>query len=183
MKKKEFFNQDFTNNEGFWKRKKMFLLYPEKKQIYFFRKAQYYANSKNIFLRLLWSWKWLRMRKQGCQISLKAQIGKKLKFLHYGTRVIVGKAIIGENCIMGINVIIGLAYNTEKQEYQAPTIGNKVYIGHNSSLVGGITIGDHVLVAPNTYVNKDVPSHSIVLGNNVIIPKQNASDKFLGLGY
>lgn len=61
----------------------------------------------------------------------------------------------------------------------APIIGNKVYIGHNSSIVGGITIGDNVLVAPNSYINKNVPNDCIVLGNNIIIPKANASEKYL----
>ena len=32
-------------------------------------------------------------------------------------------------------------------------------------IVGGITIGDDVLIAPNAYINTDVPSHSIVIGN------------------
>lgn len=51
----------------------------------------------------------------------------------------------------------------------APTIGDDVYIGLNSTVIGNITIGDDVLIAANSFVNFDVPSHSVVLGNPGIV--------------
>ena len=61
-----------------------------------------------------------------------------------------------------------------------PVIGNRVYIGLNSTIVGGISIGDDVLIAPNTFVNEDVPSHSIVIGNPCkIISKANATEEYV----
>lgn len=40
-------------------------------------------------------------------------------------------------------------------------------------MVGKIEIGNDVLIAPNTYVNFNVPSHSIVIGSpGVIIPNE-----------
>lgn len=61
----------------------------------------------------------------------------------------------------------------------APEIGNCVYIGLNSTLLAGIKVGDEVLIAPNTFVNQDVPSHSIVIGNPCkIILKENAADTY-----
>lgn len=43
-----------------------------------------------------------------------------------------------------------------------------------------ITIGDDVLIAPGAYVNCNVPSHSIVLGNPCkIIPKENATQGYI----
>ena len=95
-------------------------------------------------------------------------------------RIVVKMAVLGEDCTLGVNVVIGYGYKDEK--YGAPTLGNRVYVGHNSSLVGDIVIGDDVLIAPNSYVNKDVPSHSVVIGNNIIIPKENASAPFLKIG-
>jgi serine O-acetyltransferase len=45
--------------------------------------------------------------------------------------------------------------------------------------VGKITVGHNVLIAPNAYVNFDVPSNSLVLGNPAkVIPRENAT-----LGY
>ena len=43
------------------------------------------------------------------------------------------------------------------------------WIGINAAIVGNITIGDDVLIAPNNYVNIDIPSHSAVFGNPCII--------------
>ena len=62
----------------------------------------------------------------------------------------------------------------------APTIGNKVWMGVNSTIVGNITIGDDVLIAPNSYVNFDVPPHSIVIGNpGKIIHRENATQDYI----
>ena len=47
-----------------------------------------------------------------------------------------------------------------------PTIGNDVWIGVNATIVGKVSIGDDVLIAPNAFVNCDIPSHSVVFGNS-----------------
>ena len=61
-----------------------------------------------------------------------------------------------------------------------PVIGNKVWIGVNATIVGKITIGDDVLIAPNTYVNCDIPSHSVVFGNPCIIKhRDNATEEYI----
>ncbi len=62
----------------------------------------------------------------------------------------------------------------------APIIGNSVWIGVNATIVGHITIGDDVLIAPNSYVNCDVPSHSVVFGNPCIVKsKENATEGYV----
>ncbi len=61
-----------------------------------------------------------------------------------------------------------------------PIIGDSVWIGNNAVLVGKITVGDDVLIAPNAYVNFDVPSHSIVIGNPArIIHRDNACENYI----
>ena len=41
-------------------------------------------------------------------------------------------------------------------------------------------IEDDVLIAPNAYVNFDVPSHSIVVGNpGKIISRDNATEEYI----
>lgn len=52
-----------------------------------------------------------------------------------------------------------------------------MWIGINSTIVGNIKIGDDVLIAPNTFVNKDIPSHSIVFGNPCVIKPFTDSSK------
>lgn len=61
-----------------------------------------------------------------------------------------------------------------------PVIGNEVWIGINATIVGAVKIGDDVLIAPNSYVNCDVPSHSVVYGNPCIIkPARHATIDYI----
>ena len=172
-------NIEDRNFEGFMDYLKKTFLYPEIKSVCIYRSACKFCKSKNPLRRLWWSYRWLKMRRRGYQISLKAKIGRGLSFLHDGPRIIVKDARIGEDCTVGINVVIGYGY---KDGYFAPTIGDRVYIGHNSSVVGNITVGNDVLIAPNSFVNRDVPSHSIVVGNNQIIKKESPSAPYLKIG-
>ena len=116
--------------------------------------------------------------KFGIQIPYTAQIGEGFYIGHFGTIVINPKAKIGKNCNITHNVTIGQANRGRLKGY--PTIGNKVWIGTGAVIVGNITIGDNVLVAPNSFVNIDVPSFSIVLGNPCeIVPKNNPIDGYI----
>ncbi len=45
------------------------------------------------------------------------------------------------------------------------TIGDYVVIGTMSMIGCGVTIGDHCVIGAHSFVNKDVPSNSIVAGN------------------
>lgn len=74
---------------------------------------------------------------------------------------------IGKNCNIHKGVTIGQENRGVRKG--APTIGNEVWIGVNATIVGKISIGNDVLIEPNTYVNCDIPSHSIVFGNPCII--------------
>lgn len=50
----------------------------------------------------------------------------------------------------------------------------------NSTVLGGIEIGNDVMIAPNTFVNQDIPSHSIVIGNPCkIIHKEDATKDYV----
>ena len=77
------------------------------------------------------------------------------------------KAIIGKNCNIHKGVVIGQTNRGHKKG--TPKIGDRVWIGINAAIVGNITIGDDVLIAPNSYVNIDIPSHSVVFGNPCVI--------------
>ena len=53
-------------------------------------------------------------------------------------------------------------------------------IGTNAVIVWNIKIGDDVLIAPNAYVNMDIPDHSVVVGNPAIIhSKENATEGYV----
>jgi len=43
-------------------------------------------------------------------------------------------------------------------------IGNNVYLGAGSRILGPVKIGNDCIIAPNAVVIDDVPDHSIVAG-------------------
>ncbi len=51
-------------------------------------------------------------------------------------------------------------------EYAWPiTIGNHVWIGGGTKILGGVTIGDYAVIAAGSVVNKDIPAHVLAGGN------------------
>ena len=116
----------------------------------------------------------------GLEISYEANIGKGLYIGHPYCITVNPKAVLGEYCSLHRGVLIG-GENRGKRK-GVPTIGNKVWMGINSVIIGNIIIGDDVLIAPNSYVNCDVPSHSIVFGNPCVIKnRDNATEGYINL--
>ncbi|MDX5480426.1 MAG: serine acetyltransferase [Hymenobacteraceae bacterium] len=116
--------------------------------------------------------------KYGFQIPSNTEIGEGLYIGHYGTIVVNGKARIGSNCNIAHGVTIGQANRGKLKGF--PTIGDKVWIGTGSVIVGNITIGSNVLIAPNSFVNIDVPENSIAMGNPAtIIQKENPTEGYI----
>jgi len=116
--------------------------------------------------------------KYGFQIPVSTDIGEGLFIGHFGTIVINAKAKIGKNCNISHGVTIGQANKGKLKGY--PTIGNQVWMGSGSVIVGNINIGSNVLIAPNSFVNFDVPDNSLVLGNPAkIIRKDDATDGYI----
>ena len=100
------------------------------------------------------------------------------------------KIIIGENSTLAYGTTILTTadpngpYNALAILYpykKAPVvIGDNVWIGANAVIVGKINIGNNVLIAPLSYVNFDIPSNSIVIGNPAkIIPRENATEGYI----
>lgn len=116
--------------------------------------------------------------KYGFQIYPETEIGAGFYLGHWGTLVINPQVKIGRNCNIAQGVTIGQANRGKNQG--VPTIGNEVWIGPNAVIVGKINIGDNVLIAPNAYVNTDVPSNSVAMGNPAqIFPKENATEGYI----
>lgn len=87
-------------------------------------------------------------------------------------------ATIGQNCNIHKGVTIGQE-NRGKRE-GVPRISDEVWIGINATIVGAVHIGTDVLIAPNTYVNCDIPDHSVVFGNPCIIKhRENATEGYI----
>lgn len=105
------------------------------------------------------------------EISPSTKIGGGIYLGHAYGITINPKAIIGNNCNIHKGVTIGQESRGKRKG--TPIIGNRVWIGVGAVIVGNINIGDDVMIAPNSFVNIDIPSHSIVFGNPCIIKPRN----------
>lgn len=135
----------------------------------FFRRMVEKQNMYNPLRLIFWMLKRHYMYKFGFQIGGK--IGKGFYIGHFGTIVVNPETVIGENCNIAHGVTIGVTRRGLKAG--VPEIGNEVWIGTGSVIVGKIKIGSNVLIAPCSYVNFDVPDNSIVIGNPAVIKKSD----------
>ena len=116
-------------------------------------------------------------RKYGLEI-LSDNIGPGLYIGHAHNINVNPSTIIGKNCNLNKGCTLGKENRGKRKG--APILGDNVWIGTNSVVVGKVHIGNDVLIAPNAYVNFDVPDHSIVLGNpGNIIKKGNATEGYI----
>ncbi len=123
-------------------------------------------------------WHWVH-------ICGKARIGRGCSF---GQNVFVGNdVVIGDNVKVQNNVSIYDAvtleddvfcgpsmvftnvYNprsavTRKDEYRRTLVRRGATLGANSTIVCGITVGEHAFVGAGAVVNRDVPAHALMLG-------------------
>ena len=117
-------------------------------------------------------------QKMHIEVYGRTQIGRGLYIGHPFGITINSEAIIGNNCNIHKGVTIGGENRGNRKG--SPIIGSEVWIGINSTIVGGIHIGDDVLIAPNSFVNCDVPPHSVVVGNPCSIHKKlNATEDYI----
>ena len=115
----------------------------------------------------------------GVGLYTNMNIGRGLIIGHIGTIVINGFTKFGDELMLTHGVTIGRDVRGPRKG--TPIIGNRVCIRANATVVGKITIGDDVLIAPNSFVNFDVPSHSIVVGNPAVVHhRENATEGHLG---
>lgn len=112
------------------------------------------------------------------QIPARTEIDEGFYIGHSGRLIINPEAKLGKNINLSTGVTIG--YENRGKRKGAPTLKGNCWVGTNSVIVGNVTIGEDVLIAPLTFVNFDVPPHSIVIGNPAkIISKPNATEDYV----
>ena len=138
-----------------------------------------YQNSSFPIIKKIYALKlFIISRKYGIEIKPETNIGKGFVMTHPYNITIHPSAILGQNINILKGATIGISSGGKKPG--SPKIGNCVYIGINSTIIGGVVIGNDVLIAPNTLVNTDIPDHSVVIGNPCkIIHKDNATENYI----
>ena len=82
-----------------------------------------------------------------------------------------GGITIGSGCVIGHNVVIATLnhdLNPDHRQSLIPSpvkIGRNVWIGSNSTVLPGVTIGDNAVIGAGSVVTKDVPDNMIAVGN------------------
>lgn len=168
------FNASFRGKDYLSKKEQKII---QIKYIWYYRKAQATKGT-------IWSYWYMSQLKRfsertGIFLNENMNIPNGLIIGHPGPVIINGHATFDGNLFLTHGVTIGRDIRGKRAG--APHFGKNVCIRCNSTVVGSISIGDDVLIAPNTFVNFDVPSHSIVIGNPATIHHRvNATEGHIG---
>ena len=95
-------------------------------------------------------------------------------------------SLICEGMQIGNDVFIGHGVMTANSRYpragaadwlcEPPIIGNRVAIGSNANILPGVKIGDDSVIGAGATISKDVPSGSVVVGNNHSLRRSPAAE-------
>ena len=144
---------------------------------YHLRKVAHYASRKRSLGAFAYAYHRLCLNRYkfryGFDISPTTSIGPGLYIGHFGGVVISPQAVLGANINIAQGVTIGATSRGSCKG--SPTLEDRVWVGANATIVGNVTIGHDALIAPGAYVNFDVPSMSVVLGNPGKIASQRGS--------
>jgi serine O-acetyltransferase len=93
-----------------------------------------------------------------CIIGRGADFGPGLVLIHATGVVINGRVRGGSDVYVEHQVTIGA------ERGQSPVLGNGIFLGAGSKILGAVTIGDGARVGANAVVVHDVPPHTTVVG-------------------
>lgn len=113
------------------------------------------------------------------ELPPQAAIGPGLFIPHPGYIIVAFNSKIGRCCTLTQGVSIGHAAGGEVLSFEAPVIGNRVYIGPGAAVLGPLNIGDDVLIGPNAVVTRSIPSRAVVAGNPARVISMGGSFKLI----
>jgi len=144
------------------------------RRLYYFRKIQESTGFIKKMYRFL---NYILSKKMSVELPHTVKLGRGIRFIHPYGITFNSNAVVGENFTILKGATIGYS-GTGK--VGTPVIGDNVYVGLNSTIVGGVKIGNDVMIAANTFVNFDVPDDCLVIGSpGVIHKKERASAPYI----
>jgi acetyltransferase-like isoleucine patch superfamily enzyme len=101
--------------------------------------------------------------------------------------VIIGPVTMGSGIMLAQNIVvsglnhgyedINLSPSLQKVNCKPIVILDDVWIGANSVITAGVTIGKHCIIGAGSIVTKDIPDFSVAVGNPAkVIKKYNPAD-------
>ncbi|MBT5073849.1 MAG: N-acetyltransferase [Kordiimonadaceae bacterium] len=122
-------------------------------------------------------WNWTKIREdavlgedcnigQCCYIDFKVSLGARCKIqngvsLYHGL-IIANDVFIGPNATF-TNDLVPRAHNVD-WNITPTTILDGASIGANATIICGVTLGQHCMVAAGAVVTRDVPDYALVMG-------------------
>ena len=105
----------------------------------------------------------------GIEIHPGARIGRRL-FIDHGMGVVIGEtAVIGDDVMLYHGVTLG--GKSARREKRHPTLGDRVVVGANATILGPVVIGADSSVGAGAVVVRDAPAGSVLVG----IPARDVS--------
>jgi len=106
----------------------------------------------------------------GCRISLKARMDKtNPRGVH-----------VGEGSYIAFGAVV-LAHDMSRVVHLDTYIGRNCFIGAHAIILPGVSVGDECLVGSGAVVTKDVPAHSVVVGNPARVVRRGVSMRSGGI--
>ena len=127
------------------------------------RKEEYYYNvRKDIVGRINYLYYFHRKNRLGNKLGFKIPkncFGPGLTIYHHGNIIINESARIGANCRLHGNNCIG----NKGTDDLTPVIGDNLDLGYGAIIIGGVELGNDVIVGANAVVVKSFSSGKVVL--------------------
>ena len=127
------------------------------------RKYSFYRYSGNLFQQLLSRIILIRLHRLAFKLGFyipKDVFGPGLYIPHSGSVVVNPNALIGANCQINNNVVIGQVRG------KCPTIGDNCFIGSGAVICGDIKIGDNCWIGANSVVTHSFEENNVLIAGN-----------------
>lgn len=96
-----------------------------------------------------------------------------VNFVHgYCGIFISGSAEIRNNVTIYQYVTIGSVMQIDSKRFGSPIIGENVILGAGCKVIGGVKIGANCRIAPNAFVNIDLPDNTIFIDSKTILNRE-----------
>jgi len=155
--------RSFSHGSKFRDYIKVFILSPGFRAVMIFR-LQSWAYEKKFLLLSYYFYK-LNLRNYGFDALPGALIGPGL-LVEHPVGIVIGAGVeIGKNCQLGPGVTLGAKDRSRPEDEPSfPHIGDGVFLGARSTIIGHVQIGNDSRIGAHGLVLKDVLAGSTVVG-------------------
>src|SRR3954466_15409127 len=97
----------------------------------------------------------------GITLPYTVRLGRRVRIWHHGGMILHAKSI-GDDVHLRQNTTFGIA--RKDQEFELPTIEDRVDIGCGAVVLGAVTVGHDSVIGANAVVVRDVAPNSVAIG-------------------